>query len=54
MAPEILTEIFPQKESNYSLRNRAELQAEVLKLSCMAQKLYLVWEQKYKTFYRQN
>ena len=27
---------------------------EVLKLSCMAQKLYLVWDQKYGTFYRQS
>ena len=26
MAPEILTEIFPQKESNYSLRNSTTLQ----------------------------
>ena len=25
MAPEILTEIFPQKENNYSLRNRTTL-----------------------------
>ena len=32
MAPEILTEIFPQKESNYSLRNRAELQGRSIKI----------------------
>ena len=27
---------------------------EVLKLSCMAQKLYVVWDQKYITFYQWN
>ena len=31
MAPEILTEIFPQKENNYSLRNRATLQGRSIK-----------------------
>ena len=40
MAPETLTELFSQKESNYSLRNS----------TCMAQKLYLVWHQKYGAF----
>ena len=48
MAPEILTEMFPQKESNCSLINSTTLQVEVLKLSYMAQKLYLVWDQKRK------
>ena len=40
MAPETLTELFSQKESNYSLINS----------TCMAQKLYLVWHQKYGAF----
>ena len=31
MAPEILTEIFPQKESSYSLRNRTTLQGRSIK-----------------------
>ena len=31
MAPEILTEVFPQKESNYSLRNRTALQGRSIK-----------------------
>ena len=31
MAPEILTEIFPQKENNYSLRNRTTLQGRSIK-----------------------
>ena len=31
MAPEILTEIFPQKESNYSLRNSTALQGGSIK-----------------------
>ena len=31
MAPEILTEIFPQKESNYSLRNSTALQGSSIK-----------------------
>ena len=35
MAPEILREMFPLKESNCNIRNTATLQ-EVLKPSCMA------------------
>ena len=31
MTPEILTEIFPQKESNYSLRNSTALQGRSIK-----------------------
>ena len=31
MAPEILAEIFPQKESNYSLRNSTALQGRSIK-----------------------
>ena len=31
MAPEILTEIFPQKESNYNLRNSTKLQSRSIK-----------------------
>ena len=31
MAPEILTEIFPQKESNFSLRNSTALQGRSIK-----------------------
>ena len=31
MAPELLTEIFPQKESNYSLRNNTALQGRSIK-----------------------
>ena len=31
MAPEILTEIFPQKESSYSLRNSTTLQGRSIK-----------------------
>ena len=31
MAPEILTEILPQKESNYSLRNSTALQGRSIK-----------------------
>ena len=31
MAPEILTEIIPQKESNYSLRNNSTLQSRSIK-----------------------
>ena len=30
MAPEILTEVLPQKESNYSLRNRTALQGRTI------------------------
>ena len=48
-APEILTEIFPQKESNYGLGNSTALQGR-----SMVQKLYLVWDQKYGIFYRRN
>ena len=32
MAPEILTEIFPQKESTYSLRNSTTLQGRSIKI----------------------
>ena len=32
MATEILTEIFPQKESNYSLRNSTALQGSRIKI----------------------
>ena len=32
MAPEILTELFPQKESNYSLRNNTTLQSRSIKI----------------------
>ena len=31
MAPEILTEIFPEKQSNYSLRNSTTLQGRSIK-----------------------
>ena len=31
MVPEILTETFPQKESNYSLRNSTSLQGRTIK-----------------------
>ena len=31
MVPEILTEIFPQKENNYSLRNSTALQGRSMK-----------------------
>ena len=47
MAPEI----FPQRESNHSLGNSTALQDRSIKTPCMAQKLYLVWDQKCGTFY---
>ena len=47
MAPEI----FPRRESNYSLGNSIALQDRSIKTPCMAQKLYLVWDQKYGAFY---
>ena len=31
MAPEILTEVFPQKESNYGLRNGTAMQGRSIK-----------------------
>ena len=54
MAPEILTEIFPQKDSIYSLRNSTALQGRSIKTVMYSQKLYLFWDQKYGTFYRRN
>ena len=49
MVPEILTEIFPQKESNNSLRNSTTLQGRSIKAVP-----YLVWDEKYGTFYQRN
>ena len=54
MALEILTETFPQKESNYILEIAQRCSVEILKLSCIVQKLYLALNQKYGTFYRRN
>ena len=56
MAPEILTETLPHKESNYNLRNSSALQSSSIKtvMSCMAQNPYLVWDKKYGTFYLQH
>ena len=42
MAPEILTEIFPQRKAIIILEIAQSCRVEVLKLSYMAQKLYLV------------
>ena len=54
MAPEILTEIFPQIETNYSLRNSATLQGRSIKtvMHGLEKKLDLVWNQKYGKCYR--
>ena len=41
MASEIFTEIFPQKESNYSFRNSTALQGRSIKTAMYGQKLYL-------------
>ena len=54
MASEILTEIFPRSKAIIVLEIAQRCRVEVLKLSCMAQKLYLVWNQKYGTFYRRS
>ena len=48
MAYEILTEMFLYKERNFILQMVQGCMIEVLKLSCMAQKLYLVWDEKYE------
>ena len=53
-APEMLTEIFPTRKSIIILETAQCCKAEVLKLLCMAQKLYLVWDQKYTTFSHRN
>ena len=47
MAPEILTKIIV-------LEIAQRCRVEVLKLSCMGQKLYLGCDQKYEAFYRQS
>ena len=52
MAPEILAEIFLDKECNYSLRNSTTLQARSIKTIMYDSELYLVWDQKYGTFYQ--
>ena len=49
ISPTMFTEIFPQMEINYN-----HCRAEVLKLSYMALKLYLVWDQKYGIFHQRN
>ena len=54
MAPYILTETFPRRKAIIVLEIAQRCRVEVLKLSCMAQKLDLVWDQKYGTFYRRN
>ena len=36
------------------LRIAQRCRVEVLKLSCMAQKPYLVWDQKYAAFYQRS
>ena len=51
MVPEILTETFPRKESNNNLRNSTALQGRSIKTAMYGSKLYLVWDQKYGTFY---
>ena len=52
MTPEILTVIFLQKESNYSLRNSTALQRRSIKIDKIDQNL--AWDRKYGTFYQQN
>ena len=51
MVPEILTKIAHHKETNYNLRYSTALQGRNIKMSCMTQKLHLVWNQKYGTLY---
>ena len=51
---EILTENFHRRKAIIGLEIAQRCKGEVLRLSRMAQKLYLVWDQKYGTFYRQN
>ena len=45
---------FVMRQAIIVLEIAQHCRVEVLKLSCMAQKLYLVWDQKYGTFYRQS
>ena len=52
MAPEMLTDIFPHKESNYNLRNSTSLQGRGIKTVMYGSNL--VWDQKYGTFYQRN
>ena len=52
MVPEILTKFFAKRKIILEIAQRCRV--EELKLSCMAQKLNLVWDQIYKTFYKQN
>ena len=54
MAPEMLTQIFPHKESNYSRRNSTALHRRRNKTVISGKKFYLAWDQKYETFYRWN
>ena len=54
MAPEILTEIFPQKEINYSLRNSTALQGRSIKIVMYGSEIKFSLGPKYGTFYRRN
>ena len=54
MAPEILKEIFPYKESNYSLRNSRALQGGSIKTVIYGSETNLVSDQKYGKFSRRN
>ena len=46
MTPEILQKYFPRRKAIIVLEIAQRCRVEVLKLSCMAQKLYLFWDQK--------
>ena len=54
MAPEILREIFPQKESNYNLRNSTVLQRRSIKTVMYSLETKSSLDQKYGTFHRGN
>ena len=51
MAPKILT-FFPTRNTIIMSKIAQGCRVELLKLPLMAQKLYLVWDQKYETFYQ--
>ena len=54
IAPEILTEIFAQKESNYNLRNSTTLQGRSMKTVMYGSDSISSLEQKIGTFFRWN
>ena len=53
MVPKILTEIFPQKENNYSLRKSTTLQSKSIKTLMYGSKTKPI-DQKCGAFYQRN